>query len=131
MKHKASCTCGQLSITYDGEFTKTSMCHCFDCQKRTGSVFGVQTRVDAVKTSVTGKSTVFKRKGDEGGVGTFHFCPICGSTVFWEITALPGTTYIATGAFANPQLPAPTVSVYKARKHYWVEIPTSITDDWD
>lgn len=129
MKNVASCCCGQLILTYDGEITKTSMCHCFQCQKRTGSVFAVQTRLETKKVSIQGESTVFSRKGE--GIVTFHFCPKCGSTVFYELDGMPGSTIVPVGAFANPKLASPTFSVYKARKHNWVEIPASVTDDWD
>lgn len=131
MEHKASCSCGQLSLTYSDEIKRTSICHCLECQKRTGSVFGVQTRLDGSKTATRGRYTEFQRTGDDGGKVTFRFCPQCGATVFWEIDTLPGSVIVAAGAFANPNLPAPTFSVYKARKHHWVDIPSSVTDDWD
>ncbi len=131
MAHAASCSCGQLSISYEGEISKTTICHCLECQKRTGSVFGVQTRLDAKKFSTIGNSTIFQRTGDDGGIATFHFCPKCGSTLFWEIDKMPGSVVVAVGNFTNPKLPAPTFSVYKSRKHHWVEIPPSVTEDWD
>ena len=131
MKQNAGCSCGQLSISYDGQVAKTSICHCLECQKRTGSVFGVQSRLDRTKISAEGISTIFRRTGDDGGIATFHFCPTCGSTVFWEIDQMPGSVIVAAGAFADPKLPAPTFSVYKARKHHWVEIPSSVVDDLD
>ncbi len=133
MKHVASCSCGQLKLTCEGEIKKTSMCHCFECQKRTGSVFGAQTRLEKDKTVIEGQSTEYIRTGDEGSKIRLHFCPTCGSTVFWYIEAegFSQSVCVALGAFANPTLPAPTFSVYKARKHHWVEIPASVTDDWD
>lgn len=131
MSHKASCSCGQLAITYDGEIARTSMCHCLECQKRTGSVFGIQTRIEKAKTTITGDTTVFQRTGDGGSIGTFYFCPKCGSTVFWENDQMPGSVIIAIGGFADPTLPAPVFSVYKDRKHHWVEIPKSVIDDLD
>jgi hypothetical protein len=62
--------------------------------------------------------------------------PTCGTNLFWEIDDLPDSCIVAIGAFADPefvyrQLPAPTFSVYKAHKHPWVEIPPSVTEDWD
>jgi hypothetical protein len=133
MKQTASCCCGQLKLTYEGEITKTSMCHCHECQKRTGSVFGVQTRLDRSKAAIEGKSTEYSRVGDSGGRIRFHFCPFCGSTVFWyiDVDGYFESVCVAVGSFASPSLPAPTFSVYKDRKHLWVEIPTSVTEDWD
>jgi len=130
MKQTASCCCGQLTVTYGEEILKTSICHCFECQKRTGSAFGVQTRLETEKVSIQGNSTVFQRKGDEGVV-TFHFCPTCGSTVFWELDGMPGSTIVAVGSFTNPELPSPTFMVYGNRKHHWIKMPETAVEYFD
>lgn len=65
MKHEATCCCGQLKVIYEGEITKTGICHCLQCQKRTGSAFGVQTRLEKSKVTISGDSTVYQRSGDE------------------------------------------------------------------
>lgn len=127
----ASCSCGQLKLRFDGEITRTSICHCYACQQRTGSVFGVQTRVDRRKVQIEGKFTVYPRPTDEGDFVKFHFCPDCGATVFWEIDDLPETFSVALGAFQDVAYPAPVFSVYEARKHAWVQLPPSVTEHWD
>ena len=33
----------------------------------------------------------------------------------------------AVGAFADPEFPAPRVSVYECRRHSWVRLPPGIT----
>ncbi|MGE0525925.1 MAG: GFA family protein [Bdellovibrionales bacterium] len=128
MKHVASCSCGQLSLIYDGEITKTTLCHCFACQKRTGSAFGVQTRLDRNKVAIEGESTLYQRTGDEGNIISFHFCPKCGSTVYYEAPWLEGAIAVPIGAFANPNLPAPAMHVYGNRRHHWVRLPESIVE---
>ena len=35
---RAACNCGQLSLTAEGEPVRISMCHCLECQRRTGAV---------------------------------------------------------------------------------------------
>ena len=40
----ATCRCGQLRAECQGEPVRVSVCHCLDCQKRTGSVFAAQAR---------------------------------------------------------------------------------------
>jgi hypothetical protein len=40
----ASCSCGQLRTEVLGELIGVSVCHCYACQRRTGSVFGAQAR---------------------------------------------------------------------------------------
>jgi hypothetical protein len=34
---------------------------------------------------------------------------------------------VAVGAFADPQFPAPQVSVYDCRRHPWVQLPPGTT----
>ena len=99
------------------------MCHCLECQKRTGSSYGVQARWPAAQTVVDGRSSRFVRTGDEGGVGIFHFCPDCGSTVYYQFDAFPDVVAVAVGNFADPAFPAPKISVYEDRKHSWVTPP--------
>ena len=57
---RASCSCGQLHLTCEGEPVRISMCHCLACQQRTGSVFGVQARFrrDQV-TAIAGRSAEY------------------------------------------------------------------------
>jgi hypothetical protein len=121
-QRQASCSCGQLQVTCDGEPLRISICHCLDCQRRTGAPFGMQARYAREKVSIAGKSTEFTRKGDSGGTVTFNFCPRCGSTVYWELSSVPGVYAIAVGAFADPDFPAPGVSVYGTRRHDWVDL---------
>lgn len=129
MSHRASCCCGQLSVVVEGELPKTSICHCFQCQRRTGSAFGLQAKFPKERVTVEGNATKFVRSGE--GEVVFNFCPQCASTVFWELSGLPGMVVVAVGMFAKPDFPAPTFSVYEARMHSWVELPESISTHWD
>jgi hypothetical protein len=106
------------------------MCHCLECQLRTGSVFGVQARFATKDVEVEGEYKTHVRVADDGEHLGFHFCPYCGSTVFYGSETSPEVTAIAVGAFADPQFPSPVFSVYEARKHSWVELPGEI-EHWD
>ena len=119
----ASCSCGQLTAKVVGEPVRISICHCLACQRRTGSVFGAQARFPRDNVSISGVSTEYVRVGDEGLRVTFHFCPQCGSTVYYELQGLEELLAIPVGAFADPHFPTPRVSVYESRKHSWVVPP--------
>lgn len=123
---RASCTCGQLSLTCSGEPVRVSVCHCFACQQRTGSAFGVQARFRREQVSADGHAAEYVRVGDSGNRITFHFCPVCGSTVYWELAGLPEFVGVAVGAFADPTFPPPTVSIYEARQHAWVTLSADV-----
>jgi hypothetical protein len=57
---------------------------------------------------IEGTTKVYARKGDSGAYVHFHFCPECGTTVYWKVEASPGKTGIAIGVFADPTFPART-----------------------
>jgi hypothetical protein len=126
MTRRAQCSCGQLSVAVEGEPVRISMCHCLECQKRTGSAFGIQARWPAAAVTTAGRTSEYTRTGDSGGKATMRFCPDCGSLVWWEADGIPGFVTVAVGAFADPAFPAPNVSVYGERKHKWLELPDSI-----
>jgi len=71
------------------------------------------------RVRIEGRSQTFVRVGDSGKPSTLHFCPNCGSTVYWEMSSLPDFLAIAYGAFADARLPAPMVSVYEEFAHKW------------
>ncbi len=120
---RAQCNCGQLHLTCEGEPVRVSMCHCLECQRRTGGVFGNQARFGREQiTSISGHSTGFTRLSDSGNSVTFQFCPVCGSTVYWEAEGFPGLIAVAAGSFADPAFPAPKHSVWEKRRHSWVEV---------
>ena len=122
----ASCSCGQLSVAVSEEPYRVSICHCLACQRRTGSVFGVQARFRAEAVEVTGESQEYVRVGDEGNEVVFRFCPRCGATVYWGFKGHDEFVVVAVGAFAEPEFPAPSVSVYEVRKHGWVVTPSQV-----
>ena len=124
----ASCSCGALSVLYHGEPVRVSICHCLDCQRRTGSAFSVNARFNRADVSASGPAHTFTRRGDSGKMITFHFCPSCGSTVYWTLDAFPGVIAVAAGAFAGTTFPAPRVSVYESRALVWVQLPGTITE---
>ena len=122
----ASCSCGQLQAICEGEPVRVSVCHCLACQKRTGSAFGAQARWPTAQVRTEGRTSRYVRAADSGNTLTFHFCPDCGSTVYYQLDHVPDILAVALGSFADPQFPAPSFSVYEARKHSWVDVPGDV-----
>jgi hypothetical protein len=123
---EASCSCGQLRLVATGEPVRVSICHCLNCQRRTGSPFAQQARFPKEAVVLRGESTQYQRIGDSGNGATFHFCPICGDTVCFYPSVQADFVVVPVGAFADPTFPAPTLSVYTERKHGWVTLPPDI-----
>lgn len=122
----AECSCGQLRLVVEGDPFRRSMCHCLACQRRTGSAFGIQARFPREHVRIEGRSTEYVRVSDHGEERRFHFCPVCGATVYYDLPAQPDVVAVPVGAFADPSFPAPLVSVYESRRYAWVVPPEPI-----
>jgi hypothetical protein len=121
----ARCCCGSLSATAEGEPMVVSLCHCIECQRRTGSPFGVGAYYEADKVAFSGTSSVYERSV-EGRRLRFHFCPHCGSTVYWQAESHNGRFGVAVGAFGDPGFPKPHRSVFERSRHDWLGIDNDI-----
>ncbi len=125
MNRTAQCHCGALTVKVSGDPELTFMCHCEFCQRRTGSSYHLDAWFPKTAATIEGQSSVYSRKGDRGDSLVFHFCPTCGSNVYFYLPeALPNMIGIAVGCFADPDFPTPKISIYEKRRHRWLEVPT-------
>lgn len=125
---EARCHCGQLRLEVTGDPFAVSICNCLACQRRTGSAFGMQAAFKAESVQVTGRFNDYARVSDEadGKEHLFHFCPGCGSQVFYTEPSSPDLVVVSVGSFADPTFPAPTESGYDSRRHSWIGLPDSM-----
>ncbi len=128
---RASCQCGQLAVDCAGDPFRISVCHCLNCKQRSGSAFAAQARFAVGDVTITGASGKWTRISDEGNAAHFHFCPQCGSNVYYFIDQMPDVIAVPIGGFAEPGFPPPEYSVYEGRKHAWVEIVGEGIDHYD
>jgi hypothetical protein len=135
----ASCNCGQLRVICKGpDPDRVVMCNCYLCQKQTGSPFSLQARFPNEQVTIEGKSTAWRFPiegatpvtyrtcaGTDGitnsaaDVVTSHFCPVCGSTVYYFRASDPARTGVKVGAFADPTFPPPMGSGFEEYRHPW------------
>ena len=80
------------------------------------------------QVEVVGRFSDFTRISDEADQKphAFHFCPDCGSQVFYTEEAEPDLIVVSVGSFADPEFPPPTESGYDHRRHAWVRLPDTI-----
>lgn len=125
-QHEAACHCGQLRLRLNGDPALVSSCHCIACQRRTGALFGSTSFFPRTSLiAIEGEHKTWRRAGDSGGLLTFHFCPTCGSNVFWESEASEMIS-VAVGAFADPTFPPPVRTLWTETKHPWLPFPEEI-----
>ena len=120
----AQCCCGALRAEVQGEPQGgVVICHCADCQRRTGATFGVGAYYSKKKVNISGESRVYTRAGASGHALHQQFCPTCGTNLFWYPTFRPEVIGIAVGGFVDPNFPPPVRSVWEQTRHAWVELP--------
>jgi len=126
----ASCACGQLKVTTKGpEPERISLCHCKLCQRQTGSAFSIQATFPKDQVTIDGKSKGFRfpvpgappvtyRNCSRTGVTT-HFCPECGSTVYYVLDETPNNIGVKVGTFTDPTFPPPMISGFEEYRLPW------------
>jgi hypothetical protein len=123
---RAECQCGQLVVELPGPTAAVVACHCVDCQRRTGSPFGVLAYYATDQVTISGEAKRFERPTAEGNVFETFFCPECGSTVYGKAGKHPTLVGIAVGTIADPSFQPPVRSVWEQSMHAWVTLPEGI-----
>ena len=118
----AHCCCGSLRAEAAGEPTFVGACHCTECQRRTGSPFGVGTLFPKEQVRTEGPSKVYVRGSDSGRKIEIHFCPDCGSQLTYENTHIPEEVHLYAASLADPSLIIPTRHVFVNEQLPWFEV---------
>ena len=123
----AHCQCGALQASVlDDTQPIPVLCHCDDCQRRSGSPFGVIAYFPKRAVTVAGEAREYTRGSYAGTTLTNGFCPHCGSTTYVLLEKAPELIGVPIGAFADPAFPAPVRAVWDQHRHSWVSHPDSI-----
>ncbi|MCH8074344.1 MAG: GFA family protein [SAR324 cluster bacterium] len=122
----AECSCGNLRVRVEGDPAMVLTCSCTACQRRTGSVFGVSAFFKESQAEIEGTPKVYARTGDSGGAIRVHFCPECGTSLYWLPDLVPGMIGVAVGCFLDPGFAAPQLAAYTRSRHHWVRFPDGI-----
>ena len=88
----------------------------------------MQAAFKAEQVQVVGRFNDFTRISDEEDrkEHAFHFCPECGSQVFYTEPTEPDLVVVSVGSFADPTFPPPTESGYDTTRHHWVTLPDTV-----
>lgn len=62
---KAECQCGQLTVELPGPSPAVVACHCTDCQRRSGSPFGVLAYYPANQLAIAVEAKRYERPTGE------------------------------------------------------------------
>jgi hypothetical protein len=118
------CQCGEVRYRIEGEPLELSVCHCRECQRQSGSAFGMSLAIPAgAFRLLAGSPKTFEVVCDSGRTKTCAFCPTCGTRIYHRTDA--GIS-IKAGTLDDTSSLRPTAHYWTARKQPWVQIPHGI-----
>jgi len=130
MPRTAQCLCGAFSAVVSAEPVMVNMCHCEDCQRRSGVPWSSAAYFPTDAVRLDGPNKIYTRTSDAGTRINHHFCPTCGVTVCWT-RETGGTRFgIPVGLFNDPSFPAPSLSVWEKRRYAWSPAMDNVAH-WD
>jgi hypothetical protein len=123
MNRNGQCLCGAVRVELARDPDRVNICHCTDCQRRSGSPFGMAVWLAEGDLAISGETSEFRHLSDKGRELVNRFCPSCGSTICYTAALNPGLIAIPAGLFADPETPPPQRSVFEERRHTWLTVP--------
>ena len=77
------CQCGQIRYEISGEPIVLYRCHCTECQRQSGSAFGMSMWIKTKEFKITsGSPEKTIRTADSGGRIESYFCDTCGVRIY-------------------------------------------------
>ncbi len=122
MKFSGHCLCGSIQYEANTEIRSTSICHCTDCQRQTGTTNSLVIEVDEKELKLTGESLkTFITIGTDHGTSTHRsFCGNCGSPIVSKIDAFPGTVFVKAGTLNDTSWLNPSEELWCQSAQAWV-----------
>jgi hypothetical protein len=102
------CLCGAVRVTAIGEPARVGLCHCLDCRKHHGAVFGAFAIFAQTAVAITGATAEYRGR---------HFCPTCGGSVF---SRSGDEIEIAVGCLDEIDRVRPTYELWVCRREAWL-----------
>ena len=110
------CLCGNVSYQCNSEPKAIFNCHCEDCRRATGSVFGTNLFVPESVVEISGEISSYSHISDSGSTMTKRFCPNCGSLLFGSNSAKPNVVSIRAGTVDQLALIKPQINLFMDKK---------------
>ena len=122
--YSGGCQCGQVRYLLDGEIIRLNVCHCRDCQKQSGSAFGMSLIVpDETFRLTSGRLQTFETMAESGRTKTCAFCGGCGVRIYNATSVLKS---IKPGTLDDVSWLRPDAHYWTKRRQQWTSLPDDI-----
>ena len=119
------CQCGAIRYRIEGEPLAVGVCHCKECQRQSGSAFGMSLIVprEAFRL-LSGAPKTFIRTSESGRPVVCAFCSECGTRIYHEVRWREGILNVKPGTLDDTSQLAPATQVWTSSKQAWLDLPS-------
>lgn len=124
---RGRCLCGMVRYTVrPGLRMRPYACHCHDCQRRTGSAFGIQLGIAEVDLSVEGEVMEGRHVQPSGAVAGIFACAACLTRLWTTNDRRPGIVNLRAGTLDNSPEIEPAAHFWISSKQPWIVLPEGV-----
>jgi hypothetical protein len=121
------CLCGEIEYRLNDEPVTYYACHCTDCQRRSGSSFGLSMWVKRGSLEVTkGEPALFELSGPDGKPRYQRNCAKCGIRLWSEPAKHPEIAVLRPGSLDDAKSFTPVAHIWMRSAHPWVRVPEGV-----
>lgn len=122
MPYTGRCSCGAVRFSAERPVRGSNYCHCAACRRQTGAPVFLGAKFAAEAVHITGETRVFATSAD----GRRHFCPTCGSNLFFTFDSAPDVIEILIGVLDEASGITPTHHVWRSAGIPWFDVADAL-----
>ncbi len=119
---KGSCQCGAVHYEVEAEPLLTYACHCYSCQKRTGTAFSLALIILTDSLQLSGEISPWERTSDTGSTNTRYSCAKCGNIIYGIGQDTPSLAKLQAGTLEDTRDVEPEVHIWARSRQAWVTL---------
>jgi hypothetical protein len=121
------CTCEAIRYEVSAMPLIVYACHCTECQRWTGSAFGLSMPVMASSFRlISGKPKAYRCVGNSGVENTYWFCGDCGGRAFGQRAIRPDVVIVRAGTLDDTSWVRPNAHVFLQSAQAWERVPNNM-----
>ena len=125
--YAGGCQCGKIRYEITGTPKALVVCHCTDCQRQSGSAFGMTLPVNEADFRLTqGEVKTFASKSEAGRGKLGAFCPECGTRIYHKPEWRKGTVSVKPGTLDDTSWLTPEIHLWTSSRQRWVRVPDDV-----
>ena len=116
-----SCYCGRIGFEAEVDPSLTSVCHCSDCQRLSGTTFRISANAPVGRFKLTrGTPNVFVKVAASGNRRVQAFCGYCGTALYATAADAGESVNIRVGTLRQRGRLAPVKEIWRRSALTWM-----------